>query len=109
RGRDGAVALHGTVEPVLDDEPVGADGQPAGHHLQVRHEPLRELAEARLGRRLPHHARRARAQHPGARALPPETMTRVAAMDAKVDIAITEKPKLSVRNLNFFYGSFQAL
>src|SRR5947207_8436309 len=30
-------------------------------------------------------------------------------MDAKVDIPVTEKPKLSVRNLNFFYGSFQAL
>ncbi|MEP7101022.1 MAG: ATP-binding cassette domain-containing protein, partial [Burkholderiales bacterium] len=30
-------------------------------------------------------------------------------MDTKVNIAITEKPKLSVRNLNFYYGSFQAL
>jgi phosphate transport system permease protein len=41
--------------------PVRADGQPAGHHLQVRHEPVRELAAARLGRRLPHHHGRARA------------------------------------------------
>jgi len=30
-------------------------------------------------------------------------------MDAKVELSITEKPKLSVRNLNFYYGSFQAL
>ena len=30
-------------------------------------------------------------------------------MDAKVDLSVTEKPKLSVRNLNFFYGSFHAL
>src|SRR6516225_456081 len=30
-------------------------------------------------------------------------------MDAKVDTSVIEKPKLSVRNLNFYYGSFQAL
>jgi len=30
-------------------------------------------------------------------------------MDKKLDLPITEKPKLSVRNLNFYYGSFQAL
>ena len=30
-------------------------------------------------------------------------------MDTKVDIAVTEKAKLSVRNLNFYYGSFHAL
>jgi phosphate transport system ATP-binding protein len=30
-------------------------------------------------------------------------------MDTRVDLPVTEKPKLSVRNLNFFYGSFQAL
>ncbi|HEV7912412.1 MAG TPA: phosphate ABC transporter ATP-binding protein, partial [Albitalea sp.] len=30
-------------------------------------------------------------------------------MDVKVELPATEKPKLSVRNLNFFYGSFQAL
>ena len=30
-------------------------------------------------------------------------------MDVKVQLPATEKPKLSVRNLNFYYGSFQAL
>ena len=30
-------------------------------------------------------------------------------MDVKVDLPVTEKPKLSVRDLNFYYGSFQAL
>jgi phosphate transport system ATP-binding protein len=30
-------------------------------------------------------------------------------MDAKVDVPVTEKIKLSVRNLNFFYGKFHAL
>jgi phosphate transport system ATP-binding protein len=30
-------------------------------------------------------------------------------MDAKVKLPAIEKPKLSVRNLNFYYGAFQAL
>jgi phosphate transport system ATP-binding protein len=30
-------------------------------------------------------------------------------MDTKVELPVGEKPKLSVRNLNFFYGKFQAL
>ncbi|MCX7660515.1 MULTISPECIES: phosphate ABC transporter ATP-binding protein PstB [Caldimonas] len=30
-------------------------------------------------------------------------------MDAKVDVPVTEKIKLSVRNLNFYYGNFHAL
>src|SRR3954468_12614026 len=30
-------------------------------------------------------------------------------MDTKVNLPVTEKPKISVRNLNFFYGSFHAL
>ena len=30
-------------------------------------------------------------------------------MDAKVDTSVTEKAKISVRDLNFYYGSFHAL
>ena len=30
-------------------------------------------------------------------------------MDAKVELPVTEKVKLSVRGLNFYYGSFHAL
>ena len=30
-------------------------------------------------------------------------------MDTRVEPLITEKPKLSVRDLNFYYGSFHAL
>jgi hypothetical protein len=56
RRRDRAAAVHRAEQPVLDTEPVRADGQPAGDDLQVRHEPLRELAEAGLGRRVPDHA-----------------------------------------------------
>ena len=40
-----------------------ADGEPAGDDLQVRDEPVRELAEAGLGRRVPDHARRLAAEH----------------------------------------------
>ena len=57
RRRDRAAAVHRAVEPVLDHRPDAADGQPAGDDLQVRDEPVRELAAARLGRRVPDHAR----------------------------------------------------
>ena len=30
-------------------------------------------------------------------------------MDKRVDLPVTEKVKLSVRNLNFYYGNFLAL
>ena len=30
-------------------------------------------------------------------------------MDKRIDLPVTEKPKLSVRRLNFYYGHFQAL
>ena len=30
-------------------------------------------------------------------------------MDAKVDLPVNEKAKLSIRNLNFYYGAFHAL
>ena len=30
-------------------------------------------------------------------------------MDAKVDLSVAEKVKISVRNLNFYYGNFHAL
>ena len=90
-----------------------ADGQPAGDDLQVRDEPVRELAEARLGRRVPHHPRRAGAQHPGARCCSATSTDaaepRRAPMDTKVDLPTAEPPKLSVRDLNFYYGSFHAL
>ena len=37
-GRDGALALHGPEQPVLDFIAVRPDGQSAGHDLQVRDE-----------------------------------------------------------------------
>jgi hypothetical protein len=55
-GETAPLAVHGAEQPVLDVQPERADGQPAGHDLQVRDEPLRELAGAGLGRRVPDHA-----------------------------------------------------
>jgi hypothetical protein len=70
RRRDGAAAVHRAEQPVLDQRPERAHGQPAGDDLQVCDEPLRELAEAGLGRRLPDHRCGAGPEHPGARADP---------------------------------------
>ena len=56
-------------------EPEPAEGQPAGDDLQGRDEPLREQADAGLGRRVPDHAGRARAEHPGARPVPQQTLS----------------------------------
>ena len=50
RRRDCAAVVHGALEPVLDQRHDAADGEPAGDDLQVRDEPVRELAKAGLGR-----------------------------------------------------------
>ena len=71
--------------------------------------PLRELAKARLGGRVPDHARGLAAEHPRPRLLPQPRLIGTLRMDAKVDLSVTEQAKLSVRNLNFYYGGFQAL
>src|SRR6218665_1786522 len=56
-----------------------------------------------------HHGRRAAAEHPGARAVQEQTLRREPEMDFKVDLPVNERPKLSVRDLNFYYGNFHAL
>ncbi|CAG9192655.1 hypothetical protein BVI1335_1140028 [Burkholderia vietnamiensis] len=66
RRRDRAAAVHRAVEPVLLVGHEPADGQPARHDLQVRDEPVRGMAIARVGGRVPDYARCARTQHPGA-------------------------------------------
>jgi hypothetical protein len=93
-------------------EPGRADGQPAGDDLQVRDEPLRELAEAGLGRRVPDHAGRAGAEHPGPRAVPQQALRAPWTMSAPSATTCrppTRSAKLSVRDLNFYYGKFHAL
>ena len=64
------------VEPVLDQRHEPADGEPAGDDLQVRDEPVRELAEARLGGRVPDHARRLDPEHRRPHLLPQPDLTR---------------------------------
>ena len=50
------------------------------------------------------------AQHPRARAVPQQdTEPRTHAWTPKSNSPLTEKLKLSVRDLNFYYGSFHAL
>ena len=67
--RNRAAAFHGAVEPVLlgGHEPAGRE--PAGHDLQVRDESVPAMAIARVGRRVPDHARRAGTEYPRARDL----------------------------------------
>jgi ABC-type multidrug transport system fused ATPase/permease subunit len=45
----------------------------------------------------------------GLPAQPPLRNRGLPPMDAKVNLSVTEKPKLSVRNLDFYYGGFHAL
>ena len=58
-GRDRAAAVHGAQQPVLQHRSQRTDAEPAGGHLPVRAQPLRELALARLGGRIPDHPGRA--------------------------------------------------
>src|SRR5206468_8857959 len=58
-----------------------------------------------LGRRVPDHDDGARPQHPRACAHPQQDLTRLPAMSANLQ----SPPKISVRDLNFFYGKFHAL
>ena len=55
RRRNRAAAVHRAVEPVLQPQPDQDDGEPAGHHQQLRAEPLRLLEAARLERGAAHH------------------------------------------------------
>jgi phosphate transport system ATP-binding protein len=63
-----------------------------------------------MGGRLLDHPGRAGTEHLGAGLVPQQKLKRgTHSMDTKVDIPVTEKIKLSVRNLNFYYGKFHAL
>ena len=58
-------------------------------------------------------AGRAGTEHPGPRALPQQTLTgsrtRWMTMETSISTPITERAKISVRDLNFYYGGFHAL
>src|SRR6202007_2035541 len=82
-------------------------GQRAGGHLQLRELGVPEPAAHRMGRRVPDHAGRAGPEHRRTGLLPQQELSHH--MDAKVDLPVNEKAKLSIRNLNFYYGAFHAL
>src|SRR5262249_6368126 len=84
--------------------------------LPVRTESLQGLAETGVDRCADHHPRGARAQHHGARARCPEkiVMNQLASLTTPT---VTHAPvdtkglceKVSIRNLDFFYGEAKAL
>ena len=69
-GETAPLAVHGAQQSVLVREHECADGQPAGRHLPVCHEPVCGLAAPRLGRRAADHVHGAGPQHSGAGAVP---------------------------------------
>ena len=86
--------------------------EPAGHDLPVRALALHELAAARLGGRAPDHGGHSGAVHRCAPAGEKgDAMTSLAAMAepsaAKADLSA--RVRIACRNLDFFYGEFQAL
>src|SRR5690606_25984901 len=96
-----------------------ADGQPAGHHLQVRDEPLHELAGTGLGWRVPDHDGRAPPEHRCAR-VPARREDQLRhsphAIRARQDggaglekrMEITDA-QIEFKDFNFYYGKFHAL
>src|SRR6185369_2058777 len=103
--RDRAAALHLAQQSVLVGGHEPAAGEPAGGDLPVRDEPVRGLAPSRLGRRGADHACGAGAQHRRPACFQENGL---AAM-AELMNPVSARPKLQVRNLQFYYGSFHAL
>ncbi len=99
------------------------DVEPSRRDLPVRDEPLQGLAGAGVGGRAPHHSGGPDAQHRGARAVSPDrrqmthdakdTTMNLDAVAIRPDVpeqnALPAGPKMSIRDLDFFYGKFQAL
>ena len=113
--RDRAAPFHRAQQPVLEHRPQRADAEPAGRHLPVRALALQGLAKAGLDRGAHHHSDRARALDRRARAFCIEkTVMNVASVAVPT---VTHAPistaglaeKISIRNLNFYYGNNKAL
>ncbi len=126
-GETAPLLVHRAEQPVLQLQPQRAHGEPARRDLPVRDVALQGLAIAGLGGRAAHHRRRAHAVHRRAHPRRPEniqigdrpmneaysqdqdaTSAEVFGGDASGFIpALPEK--MSVRNLDFFYGDNRAL
>src|SRR3954471_18829281 len=121
--RDGAPAVHSAQQPVLEHRHERADGEPAGRHLPFRAQPLSGLAGSRLGRSPADHGHDPRHQYhrpPAGGARLQRTLTimqnarsyvTTGTMAGSSSAATTGEliEKISVRNVSFYYGQFQAL
>jgi phosphate transport system ATP-binding protein len=102
-----AVARVSGEQPVRQHQSQCADGQSARGDLPVRVEPLQGMAATGLDRRSAYHRHGAgpvrRRPHPGLARIPEmNEMSTPAVMDA-------QDSKVTVRNLDFFYGQTRAL
>src|SRR5262249_12841930 len=123
--RDRTPPVHRSQQSVLEHDPQCANGQPASGHLPICAFTLRRLAEARLDRSSDHHGIGPRPQHyrPRAHRIEKGAMNTLAASafirsassvstPVAVHAAVDTKSlpeKVSIRNLDFFYGESKAL
>ncbi len=89
-----------------------------GDHFQICHESVCGVAATGMGRGIDYHPVRLAAEHPGARYLRQEetrlifcSATTAALNEEEIEMSMvnTAPGKISVRNLNFYYGKFHAL
>src|SRR5262249_53911514 len=107
---DGAAAVYGSQQPVLEQQSRRAHGQPAGGDLPVRAESVPELAAACLVGGTHHHGEHPAAEHP--RPCGGVLLRRPALMGTpQPHLAAAAAPvvKFHVRNLNFLYSGAHAL
>jgi len=106
-------SLNQFLQPRSDQD----DGQPAGDHQQLRAKPLRLLERTRLERGLAPHLDRTRVEYwrPLSRRRKGYKMTEASVSMPTPSVQVPAAPlpeapaKVSVRNLNFYYGEHHAL
>src|SRR6185312_11625998 len=112
-----APVVHRAVEPVLQPDPDQDDGEPAGHHQQLRPEPLCLLEATRLERGAADHAHRTCPEYWRAHSWRREDnqmndlSVSVSSANGPVpQVALPDAPpKVTARGLNFYYGEHHAL
>ena len=117
-GETAPLDLHRARQLVVQSRSSRTDVEPSPHHLRVRPQPLRRVAEARVDGRAHPYVGRPGPQHLGPRALrvvKTELRSRVLRMSNDVNAPRPAKPpsankdKVIVRGLNFYYGQNHAL
>src|SRR5690242_12910614 len=115
--RNRAAAVDRAQQPVPQLQPDQNHGQPAGLYQHPHAQPLRVLETTRLERRPDHHPDRTCPEHwrahPGRRE--DRKMSELSVSTSVPDVAIPAmmakgdaRPKVSVRDLNFYYGEHHA-